>query len=146
MTDDFVTGGAHFKRALGQTFTRIRRAHQVRQGSVARRAGLTQPQWSRVERGQSGLGLEEFLRACDELDVDPRAVLESILHVHHARGGATRARGDGREVATIVSQTLADRRVISVVPLTRATAAAALARLARVRGSRERRRARRAAS
>lgn len=124
----FMTGGTHFKRALGRTMKRLRHAHGARQGTVAKVAGLSQPAWARLEAGQTGIDLQAFVESCVALCVDPLAALESVMALHRARGGRTRARGDGREIAMIVVQSSASR-LLDCYPLTHATAAIALARV-----------------
>lgn len=64
-----------YPAVVGQVLARIRSERGLTQAAVANGLDLTQGSWSRIERGESGLTVDQLRDACDVLGVRPGDVL-----------------------------------------------------------------------
>ena len=78
--------------SLGQRIRRIRRAKQIRQGQLARLAGLTQSSLQKIEYGIANPSLPALLRIASALGVEPGVLLDSFS-TPPGRGGGTTMNG-----------------------------------------------------
>ncbi len=60
---------------VGKIIENRRKAKNLRQAELAEKLGVTQSSWSRIERGQSGLSMEQLLKVSDILGTSPHEIL-----------------------------------------------------------------------
>ncbi len=63
------------RAVLGQVLSELRIRAGYTQTEFAGQIGLTQSAWSRIERGQNSLNMDQFRRAAAALRLDPAALL-----------------------------------------------------------------------
>ena len=64
-----------YQAVIGRVVVKIRKELEIEQGSLAKHVGVTQSTWSRIERGESSLTVEQLARAADFLRVKPSTIL-----------------------------------------------------------------------
>ncbi len=64
-----------YQAIIGRVVVKIRKELAVEQASLAKNVGVTQSTWSRIERGESSLTVEQLARAADFLRVRPSTIL-----------------------------------------------------------------------
>lgn len=60
---------------IGRILEHLRKDKGLDQADLAERLDLTQSAWSRIERGQSGLSLEQLVRASEILKTKPHQII-----------------------------------------------------------------------
>lgn len=60
---------------LGVLFLNLRKQRKIQQGALAEKVGLTQPTWSKIERGQSAITLSQLAVASQALGYSPGSLL-----------------------------------------------------------------------
>lgn len=60
---------------IGRILEYLRKEAGLDQDVIAKRLGLTQSAWSRIERGQSGISMEQLLRVSDVLGTEPHKII-----------------------------------------------------------------------
>jgi transcriptional regulator with XRE-family HTH domain len=73
-------------RELLTTLVAARRVKNLTQAEVAKKLGLRQPTLSKVEAGEYQLGLLDFVRYCQAVDLDPA---DGIRRLANAAGKAS---------------------------------------------------------
>ena len=64
-----------YQAVIGRVVVKFRKKMLVEQASLAKNVGVTQSTWSRIERGESSLTVEQLARAADYLRVKPSTIL-----------------------------------------------------------------------
>lgn len=60
---------------LGRILEHLRKDAGYDQGELADKLGLTQSAWSRIERGQSGLSMEQLVKVSNVLNTKPHNII-----------------------------------------------------------------------
>lgn len=68
---------------LGRVLEHKRKGKNLDQKDVADHLGLTQSAWSKIERGQSGISMEQLLRVSQLLKTQPHSILEDVDLAKH---------------------------------------------------------------
>jgi transcriptional regulator with XRE-family HTH domain len=63
---------------VGRVLATLRSQASIDQAELASRVGVSQSTWSKVERGQSALTIDQLARAADALGQRPSAVLARV--------------------------------------------------------------------
>ncbi|MBX7204057.1 MAG: helix-turn-helix domain-containing protein [Bacteroidia bacterium] len=56
---------------LGEAIRLFRKQKELKQSYVAKKAGISQPHYCKMEQGTRHLSLDQFLAVCDVLEVSP---------------------------------------------------------------------------
>ena len=72
--DAVTTSGA----VLGQILVKLRLAKTLKQGEVAAAVGVSASTWSRIEKGDSGISIEQLRLAAKALSVTPGQIFELL--------------------------------------------------------------------
>ena len=64
-----------FQSVVGRVIVKIRKELNVEQATLASSVGVTQSTWSRIERGESSLTVEQLANAAECLRVNPSTIL-----------------------------------------------------------------------
>ena len=64
-----------FQAVIGQVIVKFRKTLGVDQASIAKAVGVTQSTWSRIERGESSLSIEQLIRASRYLRINASLIL-----------------------------------------------------------------------
>ncbi len=78
-----------YTAVVGALLHMAREQNRLDQKGVAAKMGLSQPSWSRIERGDSPLGIEQLCRAAQVLGTKPSKILgdaDSVV-AHLRRNG-----------------------------------------------------------
>jgi transcriptional regulator with XRE-family HTH domain len=65
---------------VGQTLSWYRQLAAVEQTTVADAVGVTQSTWSKIERGESALTVEQFAKAASALGRSPLEIMQAVEH------------------------------------------------------------------
>lgn len=77
-SDGILRPETTYQAVIGRVIVRIRKKvneNEGSQGELAKNVGVTQSTWSRIERGESSLTVEQLARAADFLRVKPSIIL-----------------------------------------------------------------------
>jgi transcriptional regulator with XRE-family HTH domain len=91
-------GGNRFELAVGRWIAAERVAKKIEQAEIARQAGVSQPVWSRLERGLAPWSLERFVVACTAIGAPAWEVLRSVLGELQAPKGEAELRRATRDL------------------------------------------------
>lgn len=61
---------------VGSVFVRLRKELGIEQAALAKAVGLNQSTWSRIERGESSLSIDQLFLAADCLRIKPSIVIQ----------------------------------------------------------------------
>ena len=64
-----------YQSVIGRVIVKIRKDLAIEQGALAKEVFVTQSTWSRIERGESSLTVEQLARAAEFLRVKPSTIL-----------------------------------------------------------------------
>lgn len=64
-----------YQAIVGRVLVRIRKEIGVEQGALAKAVGVNQSTWSRIERGESTLSVEQLFLAASFLRINPSVVI-----------------------------------------------------------------------
>ena len=114
-----------YQAIVGSVLVGIRKEHGVEQSALAKAVGVNQSTWSRIERGESALSIEQLFLAANHLQIKPSIVIRnSEKAVQSLRS---------QKVVVSVSKNM-DKRVGQGVALIGASALGALVGAAIIRG------------
>lgn len=71
-----ITPATTYQAIVGRLLAQKRDLLKLDQAEVASAVGVTQPTWSRIERGTGTLSIEQLQRACEKLRWTPGGVLQ----------------------------------------------------------------------
>jgi transcriptional regulator with XRE-family HTH domain len=71
----------NFPVIIGGIIGQMRKDRGISQGEFAAMVALGQSTWSRIEKGMSGLSLEQLMRVAELLDVDASEILSKAKKV-----------------------------------------------------------------
>lgn len=94
------------QKLIGRRLASVRVAAGVRQEDAAATLGLSQPTYSRIEKGTRGLRADELITLADRLGVRAAAIAnvdEPLGHAHFA----ARTNGTSAAMETMLNQLLA---------------------------------------
>jgi len=74
-TNSSVTPAATYAGVVGQVLVLARQKIGLGQAELAAAVGVSQPTWSRIERGTQALTIEQLHAAATRLGVEPSAIL-----------------------------------------------------------------------
>ena len=114
-----------YQAIVGSVLVGIRKELGVEQSALAKAVGVNQSTWSRIERGESALSIEQLFLAANHLQIKPSIVIRnSEKAVQSLRS---------QKVVVSVSKNM-DKRVGQGVALIGASALGALVGAAIIRG------------
>ncbi len=64
-----------YQAVIGRVIVKLRKELVVDQALLANAVGVTQSTWSRIERGESSLSIEQLAKAAEHLRVNPSTIL-----------------------------------------------------------------------
>lgn len=67
-----------YPEVLGAVLRHLRKANRLEQQPIAEATGVTQSTWSRIERGESGITVDQLARAASVLRTRPEKVLALV--------------------------------------------------------------------
>lgn len=70
-----ITPATTFPAIIGRLLAVQRDRLNLDQATVAAAVGVTQPTWSRIERGESAISVDQLRRACNRLGLVPGQLL-----------------------------------------------------------------------
>ena len=114
-----------YQAIVGSVLVGIRKEHDVEQSALAKAVGVNQSTWSRIERGESALSIEQLFLAANHLQIKPSIV------IHNSEKAVQSLRS--QKVVVSVSKNM-DKRVGQGVALIGASALGALVGAAIIRG------------
>lgn len=65
-----------YSAVVGQVLINLRTEKDIKQGALAQAVNVGQPTWSKIEKGEVALSVDQLVRASRYLDVTPSEVLE----------------------------------------------------------------------
>ena len=71
---DFTT----YASVVGQVLAKYRQDLNLEQAEMAEKVGISQSTWSRIERGETTLTLEQLYQIAEKLDKNPVDIMEDI--------------------------------------------------------------------
>jgi len=74
-TNELLRPETTYQAVLGRVIVKVRKGQGMEQGLLAKNVGVTQSTWSRIERGESSLNIEQLARASDFLGIKPSYIL-----------------------------------------------------------------------
>ena len=114
-----------YQAIVGSVLVGIRKELGVEQSALAKAVGVNQSTWSRIERGESALSIEQLFLAANHLQIKPSIV------IHNSEKAVQSLRS--QKVVVSVSKNM-DKRVGQGVALIGASALGALVGAAIIRG------------
>lgn len=114
-----------YQAIVGSVLVGIRKELGVEQSALAKAVGVNQSTWSRIERGESALSIEQLFLAANHLQIKPSFV------IHNSEKAVQSLRS--QKVVVSVSKNM-DKRVGQGVALIGASALGALVGAAIIRG------------
>jgi transcriptional regulator with XRE-family HTH domain len=73
-----LNGNTTYPALVGNVLGQLRREKGVGQAEFATRVGLGQSTWSRIEKGESALTIEQLARAAECLEMQPHELLAVV--------------------------------------------------------------------
>ncbi len=67
-----------YQAVIGRVIVRIRKDLSVEQAELATAVGVNQSTWSRIERGESSMSVEQLIIAAEYLKIKPSAVFWEV--------------------------------------------------------------------
>jgi predicted transcriptional regulator len=64
-----------YQAVIGRVLVKIRKELDKEQSFLSTNVGVTQPTWSRIERGESSFTVEQLAKAADCLQIKPSTIL-----------------------------------------------------------------------
>ena len=114
-----------YQAIVGSVLVGIRKELGVEQSALAKAVGVNQSTWSRIERGESALSIEQLFLAANHLQIKPSIV------IHNSEKAVQSLRS--QKVVVSVSKNM-DKRVGQGVALIGASALGALVGAAVMKG------------
>lgn len=68
--------GSTYSAVIGAVITKIRETNNISQAELAAEVGIGQPAWSRIEKGESVLTIDQLARAANRLNSSPSELIE----------------------------------------------------------------------
>ena len=106
---------------VGQVLVNERKARVLDQAAMAKAVGVTQSTWSRVERGESALTLDQLAKAAAVLQKRPGAILADADKATAELGKQKiivrpeRPKGDNSNTMTLIAVTVLGLLVASIL-------------------------------
>lgn len=73
--------------AIGKAVREVRMKHNLTQEQVGHELGLTQKDFSRIERGEHAVSIERFWQVATALDIEPSKLLQIAETINRASEG-----------------------------------------------------------
>lgn len=93
MSSSKMTPATTYPILIGRVLMQLRKDHGTDQAALAAAVGVTQSTWSRIERGESALSIEQLALAADKLNVAPSQIskwADDAAQQFKAQGGEVR--------------------------------------------------------
>lgn len=78
MQDRSVNGNTTYPALVGNILAQLRKQRGLGQAEFAAMLGLGQSTWSRIEKGQSALTIEQLAKAADQMGMQPHDILALV--------------------------------------------------------------------
>lgn len=78
-----MQAGSTYAAVVGAVITQVRNETGVSQADLARAVGIGQPAWSRIEKGESALTIDQLARAAKKLGRTPGQILDLADNTAH---------------------------------------------------------------
>ena len=114
-----------YQANVGSVLVGIRKERRIEQSALAKAVGVNQSTWSRIERGESALSVEQLFMAANHLRIKPSEVIEESERAIHSL--------QSKDVVVSVTKSV-DKRVGQGVALIGASALGALVGAAVMKG------------
>lgn len=104
-----------FSAVLGVVLSNLRKSLGVEQGEMAKRMGLSQPSYSRLESGKSAFSVDQMFEAANALGISFEELNARLIHnirelkdngidvVQPVRANTSRAREQGNDVGQLLA-------------------------------------------
>jgi transcriptional regulator with XRE-family HTH domain len=109
------TGKTSFSAVLGVVLSNLRKSRNIEQGEMAKRMGLSQPSYSRLEGGKSAFSVDQMYQAAGAIGIDFEELNTRLIHnirelqangirvVQPVRGNTIKAQNQNNDVGQIVA-------------------------------------------
>jgi transcriptional regulator with XRE-family HTH domain len=109
------TGKNSFSAFLGFVLSNLRKSRNIEQGEMAKRMGLSQPSYSRLEGGKSAFSVDQMYQAAGAIGIDFEELNTRLIHnirelqangirvVQPVRGNTIKAQNQNNDVGQIVA-------------------------------------------
>jgi len=78
MQHQSISGNTTYPALVGNIIARLRKEQGIGQAEFASMVGLGQSTWSRIEKGQSALTIEQLAKTAEQLDMQPHELLAIV--------------------------------------------------------------------
>jgi transcriptional regulator with XRE-family HTH domain len=104
-----------FSAVLGVVLSNLRKSRNIEQGEMAKRMGLSQPSYSRLEGGKSAFSVDQMYQAAEAIGIDFDELNTRLIHnirelqangiqvVQPSRGNTIKAQNQNNDVGQIVA-------------------------------------------
>lgn len=72
-----MQAGSTYAALVGAVITQLRGDLKISQAELANTVGISQPAWSRIEKGESALTIDQLARAAKKLGAQPSEILNT---------------------------------------------------------------------
>lgn len=76
--DKEINGNTTYPALVGNVLAQLRKEKGVGQAEFGALLGVGQSTWSRIEKGESALNIEQLARAAEQLDLQPHELLAVV--------------------------------------------------------------------
>ncbi len=78
MSEQSYSGNTTYPALVGNIIARLRKEHGIGQAEFASLVGVGQSTWSRIEKGQSALTVEQLAKAAEQINLQPHQLLAVV--------------------------------------------------------------------